>query len=493
MTLSTPKAAGLLLSALAMTASALAADPLAVEARVALARATTAMRAIATEGGYLWRYSPDLSERAGENPATATQIWVQTPGTPAMGFAFLRAYEATGDPLHLEAAKDAADALVAGQLASGGWDYLVEFDPEKRRAWSFRTEADSLSADGKTPRRNVSTYDDDNTQQALRFLVALTTTVPDGDTPRDRRHREARDFGLAKLVEAQLPGGGWPQRWDGNPVDPAGYPVQPARFPAEWAREHPKTSYYGHYTLNDDTQRDCILTLLDAARRLDHAPYRDAAIRGAEFLLRAQLPEPQPGWAQQYNAQMEPAWARAFEPPAISTRESAGVMQLLADLYLESGDRRFLEPLPRAIAWLRRSEIATGQWARLYEMGTNRPIYGDRDGTIHYNVEELSEERRTGYAWKGGFGVPQTIAHCENILGLPADAMGAMRRANSPRPPPSAPSPALATEVRRVIDALDEQDRWIVMQRGARVISTGAFIANVNTLSAYLAATKPAP
>ncbi len=115
-----PKAAALLLLAFALPVSALAADSLADEARTALARATAAMRAIATEGGYLWRYSPHLTERAGENPATATQIWVQTPGTPAMGLAFLRAHGTTGDALSLEAAKDAADALVAGQLVSGG-------------------------------------------------------------------------------------------------------------------------------------------------------------------------------------------------------------------------------------------------------------------------------------------------------------------------------------------------------------------------------------
>ena len=45
----------------------LAADTLATEARAALAKATAAMQGIATEGGYLWRYSPDLSARAGEN------------------------------------------------------------------------------------------------------------------------------------------------------------------------------------------------------------------------------------------------------------------------------------------------------------------------------------------------------------------------------------------------------------------------------------------
>ena len=44
-----------------------------------------------------------------------------------------------------------------------------------------------------------------------------------------------------------------------------------------------------------------------------------AAERAGGFSLLAQMPEPQPAWAQQYDARMQPAWARKFEPPAISS------------------------------------------------------------------------------------------------------------------------------------------------------------------------------
>ena len=49
-----------------------------------------------------------------------------------------------------------------------------------------------------------------------------------------------------------------------------------------------------------------------------------AARRGGDFILLAQMPEPQPAWAQQYNARMEPAWARRFEPASITGGESVG-------------------------------------------------------------------------------------------------------------------------------------------------------------------------
>jgi PelA/Pel-15E family pectate lyase len=38
-------------------------------------------------------------------------------------------------------------------------------------------------------------------------------------------------------------------------------------------------------------------------------------------------------------------------------------------------------------------------WARYYDIGTDRPIFGDRDKSIHDSVNEISRERRNGYAW----------------------------------------------------------------------------------------------
>src|SRR3569833_2917596 len=87
---------------------------------------------VATEGGYLYYYSEDLTERVGENDATDTMVWVQPPGTPSVGQAYLNAYEATDEAKYFEAAKAAASALVRGQLRSGGWTYSIEFDPNKR-------------------------------------------------------------------------------------------------------------------------------------------------------------------------------------------------------------------------------------------------------------------------------------------------------------------------------------------------------------------------
>ncbi len=487
-------------SQLALCAGAVAAESrtLPQQAREALAKATRYLRSISAEGGYLWRYSLDLKERAGEGKATATQVWIQPPGTPSVGQAFLRAYAATKDTQFLDAARAAGDALATGQLESGGWDYLIEFDPVKRAAWYRRADRASVPAAEAAKRKNTSTFDDNNSQSAIRFLLALADTTKGSADPRDDRGRTALDYALKKMLEAQYPNGAWPQRYDGQPRNAADYPVLKASIPATYPRTYGKENYFRHYTLNDNTQRDCILTMLDAWHRTGRREFLDAVKRGAEFLLLAQLPEPQPTWAQQYNARMEPAWARAFEPPAACTSESVAVLRLLTDLYVELGDERYLEPLPRAFAWFKRSEMSPGVWARYYELHTNKPIFGDRDGKIFYRIEDLSEERQKGYSWKGAYGVPAALAHLEEVKQRGREAMLARQQ---PKPPTAeqkaSRAKALEERVRVVIAALDEQGRWVT--RGDLKkrdfdfhdrIETSVFIRNVELLSDYLEAAQ---
>ena len=38
-------------------------------------------------------------------------------------------------------------------------------------------------------------------------------------------------------------------------------------------------------------------------------------------------------------------------------------------------------------------------WARLYELGTGRPLFANRDGRRVYVLEDVDRERRIGYGW----------------------------------------------------------------------------------------------
>ncbi len=483
---------------LAGVATGKAAD-LPQDARHALEKATAYLRSISTEGGYLWRYSTDLKERAGEVKATATQIWIQPPGTPSVGMVFLRAGEVTRDARYLDAARAAADALARGQVESGGWDYLIDFDPQKSQLSYRRSDRGKLLPEQSARRKNLTSFDDNNTQSALRFLLAVVEAGKDSSDPRDARLREALDYGLKKMIEAQYPNGAWPQRWLGQPRQPEAYPVIKAHYPESYPREFPKVNYYAHYTLNDNSFRDCIQTMLDAFHRTGKPEYFAAAKKGGDFLLLAQMPEPQPVWAQQYNAQMEPAWARAFEPPSVTGNESVGALQILLDLYLETGDEKFLLPLPAAVAWFQRSAIAPNRWARYYELHTNKPIFGDRDGKIYHRLGDISEERQHGYSWGGDYHVARTIAFYEQLKSQGRDAMLKERTAKAESAKQkTARARTLEPAVRKIIGALDAQGRWVTSghikkrdwEFGDR-IETSVFIANVTTLCDYLEAALP--
>lgn len=471
------------------------------EARESLWRATSYMRSLSTGGGYLWIYSLDLQRRAGESVADANHIWIQPPGTPTMGEAYLRAYAATGDTRYLDAARDVADALGRCQLGSGGWHYsadMVHFDSNRDGQLDYKGVAFTQDNAGRrfNPLWTIeTTFDDDNTQSAVRFLTDCVVAARSSAVSRDRAIRATLDRALEGMLRAQYPNGAWPECYNGKPRDPALYPSQSARIPKDYPRTWPNAAdYTAEYTLNDHSQRDCILTLLEAAEALGEPRYQEAAKRGGDFLVQAQLPEPQPAWAQQYNFQMEPAWARAWEPPAVVSCESGGALEALMALHLATGDPRFLAPLQKAVAWFERVQVAPGRWARYYELGTNRPVYGDRDGRIYYSLAELSEERRTGYNWVNSYGLPKILAECRELL---ADGRDTFRRHHPVKPARANRSTQdRESAASRAVSSLDVQGRWVTQEKMTKkhpaepAISTKVFAAHVDELCDFIEASS---
>jgi PelA/Pel-15E family pectate lyase len=451
-------------------------DALSANAEQSLRRAVTFFREhVAIHGGYLWRYAADLSRREGEGKATATQVWVQPPGTPAVGMAFMEAYEQTGDRYYLDAAIETAHALVKGQLQSGGWEYRIEFDPEKRPQYAYRS-------DGGTGGHNTTTLDDDTTQAALRLLITVDRALKFEDAV---LHEAAR-YGLDALLKAQYPNGAWPQRYSAFP-DPAKHPVKAAQYPESWSRTYAKHDYTGYYTLNDNTLADVIDTMFFAAEAYDDARYRKAAIGAGDFILLAQMPDPQPAWAQQYDFEMQPAWARKFEPPAITGGESQGVLRVLLDLHARTKDPRYLDSAGRAVEYLKQSRRPDGKLARFYELRTNTPLYFTKAYELTYNDEDMP----THYSF----------VTSSRLEAIETDLRAARDGAPGSRPPESDPpaSAGLAEKARAAIEALDARGAWVEPGRlryqgdddpTREVIDTQTFIRNAGILGAYLDAGK---
>jgi PelA/Pel-15E family pectate lyase len=453
-------------------------EPSPEQAAAALGRACSFFHEqVSCQGGYLWRYSADLTKREGEGRASETTVWVQPPGTPSVGQALLDVYEWTGDRRYLDLATAAGRCLVRGQLRSGGWDYRIEFAPEQRRRYAYRVDG------GGSDARNVSTLDDNVTQAALSLLMRLDAVLDF----QDAEIHEAAQFGLSALLAAQFPNGAWPQRFTGPP-DADQFPVRQAGYPPSWPRTFPGVSYSGFYTFNDNAIADIIDVMFQAARTYDQPQYRQAAERAGNFILAAQMPEPQPGWAQQYNAEMQPAWARKFEPPSITGGEAAGIMRTLMRLYQETGDRRYLEPIPRALQYYSDSVLPDGKLARFYELQTNRPLFFTRDYELTYDDSDMP----THYAFKIGNWISSVRRDYERVAAGPVEARS---EPESPRTPRM--SQSLRRQANEIVGALDERGAWVeagqLKYHGdddptRQVIDCRTFINNIRVLGSYLAA-----
>ncbi len=401
---------------------------------------------------------------------------MQPPGTPIVGGAFLTAYKRTGDAYYREAAIETAHALVKGQLESGGWDYRIEFDPKLRLGHAYR------AAPANPEGRNVTTLDDNNTQSALRFLMRVDELLEF----KDAAIHEAARYALESLLKAQYPNGAWPQRYAEFP-DPAQYPVKKASYPESWPRTWPGEDYRGYYTFNDNTIADMVSTMFDAADIYQDARYREAAEKAGGFVLLAQMPEPQPAWAQQYNRDMHPVWARKFEPASVTGGESQGVIRTLIYLYRRTGEKKYLEPIPRALAYLRASLLPDGRMARFHELETNTPLYF----TLDYQLTYSDADMPTHYSFIGTHRLDQIEA--EYQAALKRKRPEARAKETTPRM-----GPALARRAQAAVDALDNRGAWVEGGRlknfgadaGARVINCATFVENVNTLSAFIAASR---
>ncbi len=224
-------------------------------------------------------------------------------------------------------------------MLSGGWDYEINFAPAGRVGKAFRVSPNTPQG------MNVTTLDDNTTQAALRLLMRLDRALAiKGQS--DATIRDSVDYALQSLLAAQYPNGAWPQRYT-QPPDAANFPVLEASYPTSWDRTWSGVKYNGHYTFNDNALDDVIDVLLEASRLYDVPKYREAAEKGGDFIILAQMPDPQPAWAQQYDVQMHPVWARKFEPPSVTGGESQSILIMLLELYRQTGKQKYLEPIPR--------------------------------------------------------------------------------------------------------------------------------------------------
>ncbi|MDX3774900.1 pectate lyase [Chromatiaceae bacterium AAb-1] len=277
------------------------------------------------------------------------------------------------------------DSIVSLQTPSGGWSKRTDMTILRQPGQAFGVEA------GYIP-----TFDNSATTTQLRVLARGITVTG------NKKWQKAFYQGVQLIFNAQYPHGGWPQN----------YPLT--------------GGYHDHITLNDEVTSDILELLYDISGGEEDFAFVTPAIRqqaaahfekGLTLILELQQQD-QDGltlWAAQYqHRSLTPAWARAYEMPALAVAESAELVEFL--LRLPEPSERLQHAIRAAVRWFQQHSVynvnwdrekrvllpAPGAgpiWPRFAELETNRAIFGDRDHQLYYDVHQVSLERRQGYAW----------------------------------------------------------------------------------------------
>ena len=330
-------------------------------------------------------------------------------GFPARGHA-----DSNGMPLRRPAAWygtpeawRVAHNIISFQTPAGGWGKNIDRSGPPRAPGEpyMPPEPGQRSKDGGARWNYVGTFDNGATTTELRFLARIQSATLGAQA---ESCRAAFVKGLRYVLNAQYPNGGFPQV----------YPLQ--------------GGYHDAVTLNDDAMVRVVELLLDVAQGQGDLAFvpaalreeaRGAAARAVDMFVAAQVEAGgrRTGWGQQYDAlSLALAGARNFEPAALASPETAGVLMLL--MRLPEPSRAVQDAVHAGAAWLRSvalrdvaftaDPIEAGRrlltkqgaepiWSRYYDPRTMRPVFGDRDRSIHDDVNELQIERRNGYAWFG--------------------------------------------------------------------------------------------
>lgn len=416
----------------------------------ALEKGLWAMTRVRQGGGFPMFVEPDGSKYYGDRgedcPYGPGEFSMQS-STPHIAEVFLKMYQLEPNPVYLQVARDAADALLKVQDSENGgfyYDGIVKADGTAMQPHPANI-------------RRAALLDDNVMQSCLNFLIDIYAKT------NDTRYLAAIQKGFNCIDSMATPIGGWRQR-------------------SNYALD----AYPSLVTLNDGALRDTFYLYLKAYDYFNDTRYLDEATKAAQFLLDVQGNGGSPlqqGWAQQYTWEGMPEWGRHFEPPGMCSATTSQAIWVLIEMFLRTNDSTWIDTIPDAIAWLEdpSTEVA-GTYSRLYELVTNRPIYGIKLGggegrhpEYTYDINEAGE----GYGWQGDFGVTGAIYwynHLNETLNF--NITEARQHLESPPSNATLSARAQAAGNSQTIDGF-----WL---DGSGDIRDSAFWTNAGNLIAYL-------
>ncbi|MFT3752403.1 MAG: pectate lyase [Paludibacter sp.] len=296
-----------------------------------------------------------------------------------------------------------ADNILIYQRNNGGWpknyDMTAILTPEQ------------LNSLVKTKDILHTTFDNSTTYTHIDYLAKVYSIT------HIEKYREACEKGIHFCLDAQYANGGWPQYY---PLD--------------------KKNYSRRITYNDGAYLGVLKLMQKIVNNDPNFAFVGKELRkkaqisyqkGLNCILKTQILDNGrlTVWCQQHDeVTLQPAWARAFEPPSICNGESSSIVLFLMNL--EHPGDEIIQSVQCAVKWLNESRIMNTRietikgttepsryrtittdkvvvtdstarpiWTRYYELGTDRPLFCDRNGKYLYSMSEVSRERRTGYGW----------------------------------------------------------------------------------------------
>jgi PelA/Pel-15E family pectate lyase len=294
-----------------------------------------------------------------------------------------------------------AEKILLYQLPVGGWGKQLE----DKSVVNYNLPVDkNLLRKIKSTGDDHATIDNNATSREINILMKAYSETKNPD------YLKAAEKGIRYLLAMQYENGGFPQY----------YPN--------------KGLYRKQITFNDNAMINALTVLYNTAEGKNDfiavdeklkEQSKKAVKKGIECILKAQvLQNGKPTiWADQYNElTLQPDKARAFEPISLATAESVGVVRFLM---LQPVTPEIEKSVKSAVQWFTENDMEgysynvvkqNGKtvrvlaedknsvvWARFYDIHDNRPLFGDRDGSVKYNYNDVSEERRNGYSWFGDF------------------------------------------------------------------------------------------
>ena len=303
-----------------------------------------------------------------------------------------------------------------------------------------------------------STIDNDAPTSQIRFLMRTYNAT------KQQKYLDCAMRGVDCLFKMQYSSGGW---------------MQCLNTPG---------TYHAHITLNDAAYVHVLEIMNEMSKKSgDFTAVSDAYAqkasasleKGIQCLLDMQISVGgrKTAWCQQHDENtLAPASARAYELPSICTSESAGVITFLYNYgKANPGRKDIVRSVNAAIEWFKKVTLygikfvkqgddkvvvqdanADPLWARFYTLDTEVPMFSDRDSKVYYDVAQISQERRTGYAWYGNWG--------KNIIKLellPDD--GSTDQPQQPQQPVQKPEYSGTLISKLVVNDTDNGDSWSVV------------------------------